>query len=78
MSDDDEKLTRADPRDFEIAIGMTLSEGARKRLRGEVEVMARVVAERIVQSLERSGFVIMRKPPRETGASPLGRGPSGR
>ena len=37
------------------------------------EMMARIVAKRLVEHLERSGFLIMKKPPSE-GAATLGRG----
>jgi hypothetical protein len=40
-------------------------------------MMARIVAERLVEYLERAGFVVMRKPPAIGGAA-LGRGYQGR
>jgi len=39
--------------------------------------MAAIVAKRLVEHLEQSGFVIMRKPP-SLGAAALGRGAEGR
>jgi hypothetical protein len=39
--------------------------------------MAQIVAKRLVEHLDRAGFVVMRKPP-AVGASTLGRGYQGR
>jgi hypothetical protein len=49
----------------------------RKRKHDAGEIMAVIVARRLVEHLERAGFVVMKKPP-EWGASALGRGFEGR
>ena len=40
------------------------------------EITSEIVAKRLVEHLERAGFVIMKRPP-EIGAAALGRGSSG-
>ena len=45
----------------------------RKRTHNADEIMAEIVAKHLVEHLERSGFVVMRKPPIGGGAA-LGRG----
>jgi hypothetical protein len=49
----------------------------RKRKHDAGEIMAAIVAKRLVEHLERAGFVIMQKPP-SVGDEPLGRGHGGR
>jgi hypothetical protein len=58
---DDDKLTPADPRDVETCLSLGLTSGSRLARHQAAEVTAKVVAERLVAELERSGFVIMRK-----------------
>ena len=62
MPDADDKLTPADPRDVETCLSLGLTSGSRLARHQAAEVTAKVVAERLVAELERSGFVIMRKP----------------
>ena len=38
--------------------------GGRKRVHNADEIMAEIVAKRLVEHLERAGFVVMKKPPR--------------
>jgi hypothetical protein len=45
----------------------------RKRVHDAAEMMAAIVAKRLVEHLERSGFVVMKKPPID-GGSAIGRG----
>ena len=59
---DDEQLTPASPRDVETALARALTSGRSVERAQAAEVTAKVVAERLVAHLERSGFVIMRKP----------------
>jgi hypothetical protein len=70
---DPEKLTPADPRDLVISIAMALTSDSRLAKAQAAEAMANVVAERIVEHLERDGFVVSRRSP-ASGHSALGRG----
>ena len=45
----------------------------RKRVHNADEIMAEIVAKRLVKHLERAGFVVMKRTP-EIGAAALGRG----
>ena len=69
-------LRPATPEDLAEALAFALRYSGRKRVRDSREIMARIVAERLVEHLERSGFVIMKKPPAIGGAA-LGRGHGG-
>jgi hypothetical protein len=55
-------LTPASARDVEICLSMALTSGSSLARNQAAEVTAKVVAKRLVIHLERSGFVIMRKP----------------
>ena len=68
MPDADDKLTPADPRDVETCLSLGLTSGPRLARHQAAEVTAKVVAERLVAELERSGFVVMRKPIPASGA----------
>jgi hypothetical protein len=70
MFDDRKPASAADLAD---ALAFALRYSGRKRTHDSAEIMAAIVAKRLVEHLERSGFVIMRKPP-ETGGSELARG----
>jgi hypothetical protein len=70
MSD---KLTPADPRDLADAFAFALRFQGRKRVHDVDEIMAEIVAKRLVEHLERAGFVVMKRPPIGGGAA-LGRG----
>jgi hypothetical protein len=63
---DDEQLSPADPRDVETALALALTSGRSLERAQAAEVTAKVVAERLVAHLDRSGFVIMRRPPPDT------------
>ena len=49
-------------RDLADALAFAARDG-RKRKHDAAEIMARIVAKRLVEHLERSGFVVMKKPP---------------
>ena len=73
MTDAPERLTPATPDDLADALAFALRFDGRKRKHDAAEIMARIVAKRLVERLERSGFVVMKKPPLG-GHSALGRG----
>jgi hypothetical protein len=62
MSDPD-KLTPADPADIANALAFMLRFQGRKRIHNADEIMAEIVAKRLVDHLERSGFIVMKRPP---------------
>lgn len=72
MSDAD-RLTPADPADLTAALAFALRFQGRKRAHNADEIMSEIVAKRLVEHLERSGFVVMKKPPIGGGAA-LARG----
>ncbi len=63
MSDPAERLTPASPDDLADALAFALRFQGRKRNHGADEIMAEIVAKRLVEHLERAGFVIMKRPP---------------
>jgi len=67
------RKSRADPKDLADALAFALRYSGRTRVRDAAEMMAGIVAKRLVEHLERSGFVVMKKPP-VVGAAALGRG----
>ena len=73
MPDAADKLTPADPRDLADALAYALRFQGRKRVHNADEVMAEIVAKRLMEHLERGGFVIMKRPAIGGGAA-LGRG----
>ena len=76
MSDAD-RLTPASSEDLADALAFALRYSGRKRTHDAGEMMAAIVAKRLVEHLERSGFVVMKKPPIRGGAA-IGRGHDGR
>jgi hypothetical protein len=74
---DADRLTPAAPDDLADALAFALRFDGRKRKHGAAEFMARIVAKRLVDHLEQSGFVVMKRPP-TGGAAALGRGYEGR
>ncbi len=68
-----DKLTPADPADLADALAFALRFEGRKGVHNADEIMAEIVARRLVAHLERAGFVVMKKPA-EIGAAALGRG----
>ena len=70
---DADKLTPADPSDLAAALAFALRYQGRKRVHNADEIMAEIVAKRLVDHLERAGFVVMKRPA-DIGAAALGRG----
>jgi len=54
-------------------IALALHLRRRRRVRSAGEIMASMVADRVVEHLERAGFVVMKRPPTDGGAA-LARG----
>ena len=62
MTDDAEKLTPADPSDIANSVAFALLFSGRKRDHDSDRLTASIAAQRIVRHLERSGFVVMKRP----------------
>ena len=60
---DADHLTPASSEDLADALAFALRYSGRKRTHDAGEIMAAIVAKRLVEHLERSGFVVMKKPP---------------
>jgi hypothetical protein len=73
MTDAPERLTPATADDVANALAFALRFQGRKRVHNADEIMLEIVAKRLVEHLERSGFVVMKKPPLG-GHSALARG----
>jgi hypothetical protein len=69
MSEPPERLTPASPEDLAAAIAFALRYEGRKRVHNADELMSEIVARRLVEHLERSGFVVMKRPPAVGGAA---------
>jgi hypothetical protein len=65
MADPDVPLRHASPEDIAEALAFALRFQGRKRVHNADELMARIVAGRLVEYLDRAGFVVLRKPPIE-------------
>jgi hypothetical protein len=63
MSDPSDRLTSAKPEDLADALAFALRFDGRKRKRDSGKITAAIVARRLVEHLERAGFVVMKKPP---------------
>ena len=64
VSDDDKlNLRPASAQEIEETLSFALRFSGRKRVHHADDAMARITAERLVQHLERSGFVLMKRPP---------------
>ena len=63
MSLASDKLTLATPEETAYAIAFALRYSGRKRVHDSAEMMATIVAKRLVEHLQRSGFVVMKRPP---------------
>jgi hypothetical protein len=70
---DADKLMAADPADLAAALAYALRYQGRKRVHNADEIMADIVAKRLVEHLERAGFVVTKRPAGVGGAA-LGRG----
>ncbi len=63
MTDDDKRtLHPATAAELEETLSFALRYAGKRRVHTAVGVMARVTAERLVQHLERSGYVLMKHP----------------
>ena len=62
-SDNPDRLMRANPEDLAEALAFALRHNGRKRVRYADELMSAIVARRLVDHIERAGFVIMRRRP---------------
>jgi hypothetical protein len=62
MRDPDDKLTPARYDDLRACIAFALTSDTRLAKAQLAELMASIVAERLIARLERDGFVIMRRP----------------
>jgi hypothetical protein len=76
MPDTPGRLTPASAEDLADALAFALRFDGRKRVHNAGEIMARIVAKRLVDHLERAGFVVMQRPLIGGGAA-LGRGHEG-
>ncbi len=68
-----DKLTLADPSDLADALAYALRFQGRRRVHNADEFMAKIIAKRLMEHLERAGFVVMKRPA-YVGAAALGRG----
>jgi hypothetical protein len=73
MTDAAGPLTPATPEDLVTALAFALRFQGRKRVHNADEIMAEIVARRLAEHLQRSGFVMMKRPP-DTGGAALGKG----
>jgi hypothetical protein len=62
MPDADDKLAPARAEDLRACIAFALTSDSRLARAQSAELMASIVAERLIARLERDGFVIMRRP----------------
>ena len=63
MNEDDKPgLRPATAREIEESLSFALRYAGRRRVHHADEIMARITAERLVQHLEKSGYVLMRRP----------------
>ncbi len=69
-------MTPASPADLADALAFALRFKGRKPVHNADEVMAEIVAKRVVEHSERLGFVVMKRVA-EIGAAALGRGLEG-
>ena len=60
----DDKLVPADPNDVAAALAFALRYAGRKRVRTADAILAEIIAKRLVEHLERAGFVVMKRPRR--------------
>jgi hypothetical protein len=60
---DEAQLRPATAQEIAESLSFALQYDGRKRVHQADDFMARITAQRLVEHLERSGFVLMRKPP---------------
>ena len=69
MPEASDKLTPATAEDLVGALAFALRFEGRKRTHSADEIMAEIVARRLVDHLERAGFVVMKRPSISGGAA---------
>ena len=60
---DDRPLSPADPEDFLFSLSHALQYDGKRHFKQADGFMARIVAEHLAKCLQRSGYVIMKRPP---------------
>ena len=73
MPDDPNALSPVTAEDVADALAFALRFQGRKRVHNADEIISEIVAKRLVEHLERAGFVVMKRAPIGGGAA-LGRG----
>jgi len=63
MPDDPAQLRLATPDEIADTLSFALRYDGRKRIHQGDTLMAQIVARRLIDHLERSGFVVMKRPP---------------
>jgi hypothetical protein len=77
MLDPDQGLTPATPQDLEWTLTHALQFDGKKQFKASSEYTAKITAAHLIRCLERSGFVVMKKPVAEVdhrSHAPLGIG----
>jgi hypothetical protein len=64
-------MEEANPEDVTQSLSFALLYTGRKRARDADTMMADIVAKRLVEHLQRSGFVIMKRPPGPAPTTPV-------
>ena len=67
---DTPKLRPATREELAQSLSFALRFDSRKRVHGADEIMAQITAERLIEHLERSGYVVMHKPPPDPHGAP--------
>ena len=75
-ADDPPQLRPATPDEVAETLSFALRYDGRRRVYHADEAMARITAERLVEHLRRSGFVLMKHPPARAPSVPGGGGPA--
>jgi hypothetical protein len=63
MTEPDPKLTLADPDDLSDTLSFALRFEGKRRYNDTDRFAADIIADRLVRHLDRSGYVVMKKPP---------------
>jgi hypothetical protein len=63
MTEPDPKLTIADPKDLSDTLSFALRFEGKRRYNDSDRFAADIIADRLVRHLDRSGYVVMKKPP---------------
>ena len=74
MPDEAEALCPGEPDDVRDALAFALRFDGRKRARSGDALMAQITAERLLEHLQLSGFVVMKKPLAKAHSTPKTRG----